>query len=177
MARATCRCGQPLEMPREGADHVVCPQCAARVRIIRKQRPPGPADVTRPEPAEGDGYIRFSCPCGRRLKVSAIDRPTHGKCPDCGSVVPVPAQGLGTAAGSPESPTEEMAAADLAALDAWARGHAARASNGPASTAEMTLNSPARRAEAGMRVCPQCGKPIHLGAVTCRSCGTSVPKR
>ena len=68
-----------------------------------------------------------------------------------------------------------MAAADLAMLDAWAKGHAARGTNGPTSTAEMALNSPARRAEAGLRVCPRCGKPIHLGADACRACGISVP--
>src|SRR5690349_16958353 len=77
MARATCRCGQPLEMPREGADHVICPNCESRVRIIRKPRPPESVGATRPDPGENDGFIRFSCPCGRRLKVSAIDRPTH----------------------------------------------------------------------------------------------------
>jgi hypothetical protein len=163
-------------MPPEGADHVTCPKCDSRVRIIRKRKPPEPVNVTRPEPGEGDGYIRFSCPCGRRLKVSAVDRPTHGKCPDCGSIVPVPTQGLGTPAGSSESPTQEMSAADVALLDAWAKGHAARG-NGPPSTAEMAQNSPARRAEAGLRVCPRCGKPIHLGADACRACGISVPKR
>jgi hypothetical protein len=163
-------------MPREGADHVICPKCEARVRIIRKRKQPDPASFTRPEPAETDGYIRFSCPCGRRLKVSAIDRPTHGKCPDCGTIVPVPTQGLGASPGSPESPTEEMAAADLALLDAWASGHADRG-NGPISTAEMAQNSPARKAEAGLRVCPRCGKPIHLGADACRACGIPVPKR
>ena len=133
MARATCRCGQPLEMPREGADHVICPSCDSRVRIIRKPKPPEPLNFTRPELGENDGYIRFACPCGRRLKVSAIERPTHGKCPDCGTIVPVPAQGLGiSSAGATESPTEEMSAADMALLDAWAKGHAARGNNGPA---------------------------------------------
>jgi DNA-directed RNA polymerase subunit RPC12/RpoP len=177
MARATCRCGQPLEMPREGADHVVCPNCESRVRIIRKPRPPESLSATRPDPGENDGYIRFSCPCGRRLKVSALDRPTHGKCPDCGSIVPVPAQGMGSPGGTSETPTEEMAAADLATLDAWAKGHAGGGKNGPPSTAEMPQNSPARRAEAGLRVCPRCGKPIHLGAESCRACGIPVPKR
>ena len=48
---------------------------------------------------------------------------------------------------------------------------------GPITTSEMPLDSPAKRAEAGFRVCPQCGKPIHLNADTCRGCGTAVPKR
>ncbi len=171
MARATCRCGQTLEMPPEGVEHVVCPRCDARVRIIRKSRAAGPATLA----VVGDGFIRFSCPCGRRLKVSAAERPTHGKCPDCDRIVPVPSNASGSSSAVAESPTAEMAATDLAMLDAWARSHAAR-SNGATSTAEMP-NVPVRRAEAGLRVCPRCGKPIHLGADTCRACGTSVPRR
>jgi len=83
---------------------------------------------------------------------------------------------MGSYGGSSESPTEEMSAADLDLLEAWAKGLAVRG-NGPPSTAEMTQNSPARRAEAGLRVCPRCGKPIHLGAGACRACGIPVPKR
>ena len=174
MGRANCRCGQPLEMPLEGVEHVTCPRCEARVRIIRKRREPDPASVSATEP--GDGFIRISCPCGRRLKVSAAERPTHGKCPDCGTIVPVPAGASGAFPTDAESPTQEMAVADRALLDAWAKGHADRG-NGPVSTAEMTMSSPARRAEAGLRVCPRCGKPVHLGADSCRACGIPVPKR
>jgi ribosomal protein L37E len=177
MARATCRCGQELEMPPEGVTHTTCPRCSARVRIIRKRRDgdPGSSSVS-----SGDGFIRFSCPCGRRLKVSAIDRPTHGKCPDCDRIVPVPDDASSKPASRAESSTEEMAAVDLAMLDAWAKGHMAEGSgNGsrPISTAEMAFNAPGRRAEAGFRVCPRCGKPIHLNADTCRACGIPVPKK
>jgi hypothetical protein len=168
-------------MPPEGVEHVICPRCSAKVRLIRKRRDVdlGPED---------DGFLRFSCPCGRRLKVSAIERPTHGKCPDCDRIVPVP-----NGAGSPskaESPTEEIAPADAALLEAWVQGHLSRGqgdSNGkshgsgngrtPKSTAEMVLKSTPGRAEAGFRVCPNCGKPIHLNAEVCRGCGTAVPKR
>ena len=31
--------------------------------------------------------------------------------------------------------------------------------------------------EAGLRVCPRCKKPVHLGAATCRECGTPVPRQ
>jgi ribosomal protein L40E len=31
--------------------------------------------------------------------------------------------------------------------------------------------------EAGLRVCPRCGKPVHLSATTCRECGSPVPRR
>ncbi len=178
MAQAKCRCGQALEMPPAGVEHVVCPRCSAKVRLIRKRRPgsdQGPPD---------DGFLRFSCPCGRRLKVSSIERPTHGKCPDCGRIVPVP-PGMGSSTVA-ESPTEEITSADAAVLEAWVQGHLAKgkgAKNGkgngrsPNSTAEMTLKSTPGRAEAGFRVCPNCGKPIHLNAEVCRGCGTAVPKR
>ena len=175
MAGATCRCGQPLEIPRGGAEHVICPRCSAKVRLIRKRRA---GDASSSGIAPGDDFIRFNCPCGRRLKVSAIDRPSHGKCPDCGRVVPVPVGG--SESSSPESPTEELAAADVAVLEAWTQSHLAKGNgNGrsPTSTAEMPLDAPGRRAEAGFRVCPRCGKPIHLNADTCRGCGTAVPKR
>jgi hypothetical protein len=181
MPLATCRCGQPLEMPPAGVEHVTCPRCAAKVRLIRKRRGADPGASAAPA---SDEFIRFSCPCGRRLKVSAIERPAHGKCPDCGRIVPVPADASPSPSSSSraESPTEELAAADLAMLEAWSRGHLARgqgAGNGdrPTSTVEIPLNSPTRRAEAGFRVCPRCGKPIHLNADTCRACGTPVPKK
>jgi ribosomal protein L40E len=31
--------------------------------------------------------------------------------------------------------------------------------------------------EAGLRVCPACGKPVHMSATTCRECGSPVPRR
>jgi hypothetical protein len=181
MAVATCRCGQALEMPPEGSEHTTCPRCSAKVRIIRKRRD---GDPSASSAAGHDGFIRFSCPCGRRLKVSAIERPSHGKCPDCGTIVPVPV-GAASPSSRSESPTEELASADVAMLAAWSKGHLGRGNgaggrakdNGPNSTAEMPLESPGRRGEAGFRVCPRCGKPIHLNADTCRACGTPVPKR
>jgi predicted RNA-binding Zn-ribbon protein involved in translation (DUF1610 family) len=179
MAGPTCRCGQPLEIPPEGVEHVTCPRCSAKVRLIRKR--PGGASSSSSGIATGDDFIRFHCPCGRRLKVSAIDRPSHGKCPDCGRVVPVPT-GAGSGGSDAESPTEELASADVAMLEAWTESHLARGGgngkgNGPKSTADMPMDAPGRRAEAGFRVCPRCGKPIHLNADTCRGCGTPVPKR
>jgi predicted RNA-binding Zn-ribbon protein involved in translation (DUF1610 family) len=177
MAGATCRCGQPLEIPLGAVEHVNCPRCSAKVRLVRKRRP-GDASSSGIA-AAGDDFIRFNCPCGRRLKVSALDRPSHGKCPDCGRIVPVPTGG-GSGNLDNESPTVELAAADVAMLEAWTQAHLARGNgNGetPKSTAEMPMSTSGRRAEAGFRVCPRCGKPIHLNADTCRGCGTPVPKR
>jgi DNA-directed RNA polymerase subunit M/transcription elongation factor TFIIS len=175
MARATCRCGQALAVPADPSERVVCPKCGARVRIRVKPRTPA-ADAP-----PGDGYIRFFCPCGRRLKVDASAPPPHGKCPDCGRVVPVPASSLVAAtrpSGHPESPTEELSAVDRAALERWSGEHLARHPRSAATAAGSPVSPPPTdKVEVGLRVCPRCGRPIHLGAANCRNCGTPVPKR
>jgi hypothetical protein len=132
--------------------------------------------------AASDGFFRFFCPCGRRLKVNAAERPTHGKCPDCGRIVPVPDQSAPPnqrPPGHPESPTEDLAAVDAAMLDEWSRKHQGDAGSPPPAASSTTLQTtkPTGRIEAGLRMCPKCGKPVHLGAVLCRSCGSPVPKR
>lgn len=175
MPRATCRCGQELNVPGSGSERVVCPNCGARVRVR----------WGRARNIPTDGYLRFFCPCGRRLKVNAEQPPEFGKCPDCGRVVPVPpleAAGNQThPPGHPESPTEELSAVDTAMLDEWALRHLGSAGAGPGngggSSTAIQTNKPGGRVEAGLRVCPKCGKPVHLSAVVCRECGSPVPKR
>ena len=180
MPRATCRCGELLIVP-AGDTRVVCPRCSARVKVRVTGPPP-------PSAAEAVGFLRFFCPCGRRLKVDAANPPAQGKCPDCGQVVPVPARAPGAhlAPGHPETPTEELTAAEASLLETWSRGH--RAQNGSAvvvgelSGSTAMLAQPfapkeADRAEVGLRVCPACGRPVHLGAETCRGCGAAVPRR
>ena len=175
MARAICRCGQTLEIPPGEASHVVCPKCSARARIVRKPRSDAEVGVGQ---VAGDGFARIACPCGRKLKVSLRDQPTHGKCPECGRVVPVPSDAATFT--TPEAPTAEMPAVDQARLDAWTRKHRGGAGSvtaeAPAFTA-VTQSSLPHKNEAGLRVCPQCGKPIHMGADTCRTCGIVVPRR
>ena len=169
MGQAICRCGQPLVVPPGEVTHLTCPTCSAKVRIVRKPRSDQGAGASggRSPGSSGDGYVRFPCPCGRKLKVSLLERPTHGKCPECGRVVPVPADAASYV--SPEAPTGEMPAADQAQLDAWARSHLGkRAGSGIVTSG---------RIEAGLRVCPQCGKPVHMGSETCRTCGIVVPRR
>ena len=177
MARLTCRCGEPLIVPPEGVDRVVCPICSAKVRIIRRK---GPGPV--PDP---DGFLRFFCPCGRKLKIDAkSERPTHGRCPDCGRVIATAdarPRTQGQESDDGEAPTEEFTAADAALIEAWARRHRDRSApppsdGGPNSTAEIAPAQIAGKAEAGLRVCPQCGKPLHLGTSTCRACGIAVPR-
>jgi predicted RNA-binding Zn-ribbon protein involved in translation (DUF1610 family) len=171
MPRATCRCGQELNLPDEATDRVVCPRCGSKVKLRLSSgnttRPAGGGASGRSE----DGFLRFLCPCGRRLKVSASNPPSHGKCPDCDRIVPVPAQSMIPVASlnaqDPEYPTEELSTAEVADLQRWSASHLDR---------DTPLRVPTR-VEAGLRVCPKCGKPVHLGADTCRTCGVSVPKR
>jgi predicted RNA-binding Zn-ribbon protein involved in translation (DUF1610 family) len=153
--------------------------------------------VRPPSELTTDGFIRFNCACGRRLKVPAENRPSHGKCPDCGRVTPVPDPARANLpAGHPETPTADLAPADLAALERWTRDHMARAANSeldpstarieklrlpstpPTAPAEIhVVETIAPRIEAGLRICPRCGKPVHLAAETCHSCGAAVPRR
>lgn len=201
MPRVTCRCGEKLTLEPDGPDRIDCPKCGAKIRLQR-------ASLTQaPDQVSSDGYIRFLCPCGRRLKVPGTDRPVAGKCPDCGRVVPVPT--LHKTSPTPQSAkpyipsdsearTEELDAADSAQLERWSSRFAQNVvrSEGPVSTA-TNLDVIAASAdpnadvgfapplmpppsvvkfETGLRVCPRCKKPVHLGAAICRECGTPVPR-
>jgi hypothetical protein len=186
MPRATCRCGEILSIPANGPERIVCPKCSAKIRVRRADAPEGAGA------RQGDGFVRFGCPCGRRLKVRIEPGkgvPESGKCPDCGRVVPVPASVKQPGAsqlvptGNPEAVTEELSTADLAALEQWKQRVAeARVpvADAHASTATMAVPPPPAtggKVEAGLRVCPRCGKPVHLNSIVCRECGAHVPKR
>ena len=176
MPRASCRCGMTLTVPRGESERIVCPKCGAKVRIRHRI---GSAPVE-----ESDGLLRFLCPCGRRLKVNALSPPKQGKCPQCGRVVPIPKTSI-PSAGSPETPTADLEPADRAVLAEWTQRHLSRTrtdrGKGPLHIPEGSTSShpttPVIRSEAGLRLCPTCGKPIHLGTDTCRGCGTIVPRR
>ena len=207
MPRATCRCGQVLSIPVNGPDRVICPTCQAKIRV-RKDSPVATATATATAaPADGEvEFLRFECPCGRRLKVrktAGLEVPQAGKCPDCGRIVPVPVQSTASSSamarspGDPESRTEELDDNDITALDRWTETHNARrqpaspsparktaevtapskAEPAPAVTETMPLPTAAMKVEAGLRVCPRCGRPVHLSSVVCRECGAHVPKR
>jgi ribosomal protein L40E len=199
MAQVTCRCGETLKVTSGAPDRLTCPRCGAKIRIRR-------SPAQRPEATEsGDGYVRFNCPCGRRLKVRGDERPEAGKCPDCGRIVPVPEFAWEEAAGAspgsrgqgqmyPTGRTEDMDAADLERLERWASRHQAASNHnqqlgGESTTSHQALSavsptamaqnsaSPVMKMEAGLRVCSRCGKPLHMSATVCRSCGEPVPKR
>jgi hypothetical protein len=178
-----------------------CPKCGARIRL-RRPAPPQEKDET------GDGYVRFLCPCGRRLKVPTVGQPVAGKCPDCGRIVPVPRSTKAfsntnpakkSGLSDPEARTEELDNNDLAQLEKWAARHAAHPSRPEGSltsttgllavapggdpAADVGLFTPNMpppsgvKFEAGLRVCPRCKKPVHLGAPNCRECGTAIPRQ
>jgi hypothetical protein len=195
MPRVTCRCGEKLNVPQDLPERIDCSRCGAHIRL---RRPP-----TGINNESGDGYLRFRCPCGRRLKVPAAARPVAGKCPDCGRVVPVPASAKLTTTANrsgpsdPEARTVDLDADDLAQLEVWAARHAANSSHAqsPGSTTDLvgvasgtdsnpdfggiisTMPPPSvAKFETGLRVCPRCKKPVHLSAANCRECGTPVPR-
>ncbi len=188
MARVTCRCGEKIEVQADSPDRIACPKCGARIRI---RRPEGQEKKTdQPE----DGFHRFYCPCGRRLKVPVEGRPEAGKCPDCGRVVPVPASVLSASGparrpfpADPEARTEELSAEDLSRLERWAARHLSRSirreePNDAPIAANESIDAPGAsppsvvKFEAGLRVCPRCRKPVHLGVSHCRECGNPVPR-
>ena len=198
MARVTCRCGEMLKLTSGDPDRLTCPRCGAKIRVRR-------SPSQRPEAIESeDGYVRFNCPCGRRLKVRGDERPEVGKCPDCGRIVPVPDANWNEAAGtSPglrgqsrnhsNARTQDMDAADLERLEHWASRYQAASNHNQQQGVESTTShqalstisptamvqnssSPVIKMEAGLRICPRCGKPLHMSATVCRSCGEPVPK-
>jgi ribosomal protein L40E len=202
MARVTCRCGETLNVTSRDPDRLTCSRCGAKIRVRR-------AVSTKQGAAEpGDGYVRFTCPCGRRLKVRAEGRPEAGKCPDCGRIVPVPESAWaveelvpgtgnpGRSSGArPEARTADMDVADLKRLEQWASRHQAASNQDERLSGQSTTTSyqslgtmppsepasegppPVLKMEAGLRVCPRCGKPLHMSATVCRACGEPVPKR
>lgn len=195
MPRVTCRCGERLKLDSREPERVDCPKCGARIRLRRSSKRNNPEVMLA-----GDGFIRFSCPCGRRLKVTAKDRPEAGKCPDCGRVVPVPESarsGDSNAASGPPNPearTDELDAVDVAMLKTWSARFAdkpPKPATGSTTSDLMSIvpgdelkylaNPPspppsAVKFEAGLRVCPRCNKPVHLSASHCRECGTPIPR-
>lgn len=160
MPRVNCRCGEVLSVSTDSPDRVVCPKCGAKIRVRRTLKA---GDI--------DGFIRFACPCGRRLKVRVTEGAQAGKCPDCGRVVPVPKSSESLGPVDSDATTQDLSPEELARLDEWARQRATGLPSVP------PYPPAAAKSEAGLRVCPQCGRPVHMGASVCRQCGATVPKR
>ena len=200
MSQVTCRCGEVINVKSAaGQERVDCPKCGARIRLRRKSSA-GSSALIGGDNESDDGFIRFHCPCGRRLKVRAAGGQQAGKCPDCGRTVPVPESArpspgvMGGSRADPDARTEDLDAEDMARLQEWSTRHTGRPPGLPGGgdttptavpnirvgTAPMHPGGPQPSIvtfEAGLRVCPRCGKPVHLSATTCRECGAAVPRR
>ena len=195
MSQVTCRCGETITVKSdEGPERVDCPKCGAKIRLRRRVTEPAP-ELTAGASETDDGYIRFYCPCGRRLKVRASGGRWEGKCPDCGRMVPVPGSAGSGAGGrvAPDAKTADLDPRDVAMLREWTERHTGRSpedANGPDATPmgvpHIRVGPPPLEErpptsmvsfEAGLRVCPRCGKPVHISATACRECGAAVPRR
>jgi DNA-directed RNA polymerase subunit RPC12/RpoP len=198
MSRVTCRCGEVINVKSStGPERIECPRCGSRIRLRRR---PSASTLVGGDGESDDGYVRFHCPCGRRLKVRANGRQEAGKCPDCGRVVPVPESArsspgaISSSRADPDARTEDFDADDLARLDEWGARHTGRSPGVPGGEDATPTAVPSIRVasvpppaggpapskatfEAGLRVCPRCGKPVHMSAITCRECGAAVPRR
>src|SRR5262245_25495895 len=120
MPQVICRCGEKLKVPTDAPEFINCSRCNARIRL----RPAPP----RENAADEDGFIRFLCPCGRRLTVPAKEQPKAGRCPDCGRIVPVPAPNFdnlnfGSGKNDAETRTQDLDLNDLAELKKWSDRH------------------------------------------------------
>lgn len=119
MSKVKCRCGNDVIFePAPGVDtvKVLCHRCGSRIRVHLNPAAKKSADSGNRD----DGFVRFFCPCGRRLKVIAMDSmPSHGRCPDCGRTVPVPAQQAARSPDPHEAPTGELTTDEIKAVTEW----------------------------------------------------------
>ncbi len=90
---ATCSCGRTITVSRQYAGKVVrCPACKGKITV------PDNIEPTHPEArlsalADNDGYVRFACSCGKRIKMPGRYAGRLGKCPQCGAKVRIPKPG------------------------------------------------------------------------------------
>ena len=138
MSRVTCRCGEVINVKADaGPERVDCPKCGARIRLRRRS---SASSLIGGVSESDDGFIRFLCPCGRRLKVRAAGGQQAGKCPDCGRLVPVPGSpgatgvALSSARIDPDARTADLDPDDIARLEEWSTRHTGRAPGGGGTT-------------------------------------------
>ncbi len=93
--RVTCSCGKTVKLSPQYAGKVVrCPHCRASLPLGHGPRPrpevrPPSESVTTSAPGDSR-YIRFTCTCGKRIKVPSHYAGRSGKCPQCGIRLKIP---------------------------------------------------------------------------------------
>ena len=175
MPRATCRCGQSLERPRRR-------DRAGRLPELRGQGP-GPPAGREPVGAGGDGGggvhpVQLPVRPSAQGRAAAGAKPVARQVPRLRPGRPRPRdRARSPRRATPRRPTEELT--DRRPRRARPLDRAATSTRGrprPPAAPPLLPTSPAPYpTEAGLRVCPGCGKPVHLGADVCRECGTKVP--
>jgi ribosomal protein L40E len=185
MARVTCRCGEVLRFTSSDPERLICPRCGAKIRLRRSPTHQNGSD------RQSDGYVRFHCPCGRRLKVQTIGRPEAGKCPDCGRVVPVPTSAWEQSSDSNDpidqprpgrvelmARTIDLDPADLERLAHWSNEHPLRSRQNVGSARE-SQNTPNQALEAQSTTPPRIENgssppQVEAGLRVCSRCGSPL---
>jgi CheY-like chemotaxis protein/ribosomal protein S27E len=136
--RIRCQCGRTYVVAAELAGkRVICKQCGGKIAVpamdvLKAASSPSKAPLGGHEMA-----IRFSCPCGQKLKMRGGTGGRRVKCTSCETVLRVPDDGLSTyetvaAIVSPHTPSSDA-------------GGASRAVSTEPKTAEASAAEPAKR--------------------------------
>lgn len=89
-----CPCGKRFKMPAGYAGRTGrCPKCQGRIKIPEKTRAEAEALPSVAEKPRED-LIRFTCSCGKGLKVPLGSAGRTGRCPKCKKLVKIPEKPL-----------------------------------------------------------------------------------
>jgi len=84
-----CSCGKRVKFPVKYAGRTGrCPQCGRA--IVIPDAACSPATESAMQSSAGDGMIRFSCKCGKKIKVPSEYSGKTGKCPQCHAKIIIP---------------------------------------------------------------------------------------
>ncbi len=84
-----CPCGKKVKFPAKYAGRTgSCPQCGRAIAI--PQASSSAAAESAMQSRAADGMIRFSCKCGKKIKVPNKYSGKAGKCPQCGAKIVIP---------------------------------------------------------------------------------------
>jgi len=84
-----CSCGKKVKFPAKYAGRTGrCPQCGRAIAIAETSE--SSATESAMQSGGEDGMIRFSCKCGRKIKVPGKYSGKVGKCPQCHEKIIIP---------------------------------------------------------------------------------------